>query len=231
MPILAALAAVTAAGCGLGEYEQNIEKQEKRIAYIDQENRYLGPPVEWPPPPPPEAKPKTGLPPVFFRPPRGMLTKADPTPLGTVMYRFGPKPQPPNFGGAKKKDEEVLGFLAVFVGVKEASVSEKDFKNDALQPFGVGDQPAKAVFYQPPGREQMAFDQWAVNAEGNSAYYVYLYRGGSPAVVAFQTPPVPNDPSREGKLQALFKAMEYSIQSLAVGGAAGAKQAEWRLRK
>src|SRR6266446_5945646 len=60
-------------GCGLSEYEANMASEQARVHRIEEENKYLDDPIEWPAKK--ETDKKDSEKPyveVFFRPPRGI---------------------------------------------------------------------------------------------------------------------------------------------------------------
>jgi len=88
-----------AGGCGLSEYEQQIDREQKRLQLIDEENSYLGEPIEAP-------KIKQANSTTFqiptttigFRPPRGIAAKPGSELRGDILYQYSKPFRSPTSG-------------------------------------------------------------------------------------------------------------------------------------
>jgi hypothetical protein len=210
------LAACLASGCGLADYEQKVAEQQRRIDYIDTENRYLGPPIAPPPramlgltetdpnAPPPAPGPDFDI---FLRLPNGISPQFDAAPFNGILYRYRNQGSP---------------FTEVLIATT-ASMSREDFWKEVVAGFGSYDTTTpKKESKERLGRtvefESLGFTQGPPNQQ--TTYFVYMYSaqtGGSrPGVVAiiFAIPQ-----SAAGNSEALT-AMDMSLKTLAIGSEA-----------
>jgi hypothetical protein len=213
--VLCATLFASIAGCGLAEYEAQMEKAQKHLEYIDKENQYLGEAIELPPPekaPPgaePKSSPKIDL---FFRPPKGFLPKYEATPVGNLLYRYprdaGSRPHP---GGSGKQAPE---FQELLVAIS-TDRSRDDFWKEILVPFaGVDTNSMTRETKQPLGRATMLFDKLAFDVmQPPARYLIYVYQvpPSTQIAVIFNL-----KPESAGDAQ-VTTAMDYSLKSLAVG--------------
>ncbi|WP_146751194.1 hypothetical protein, partial [Pseudomonas aeruginosa] len=85
----AAVLLLGANGCGLSEYEEQIDREQKRLQLIDEENKLLGEPIEAP-----KIKEtnstvfQISATTLFFRPPRGIGAKPGPAPRGELLHPY-----------------------------------------------------------------------------------------------------------------------------------------------
>jgi hypothetical protein len=230
MPVCLALlvVVVSACGCGLDEYERLMLTEQKRIAYFDTEDKYLGMPVDMPPPPTAEDEKKQVQPvEIFFRAPKGISTKYDPTVLGTVTYRYlrtqklaklvptpappgsapGTPPTPPAKGPPTDAFEEV--YLA-------AARDNKELFEAALQPFpGLNTANSPSVEKRPTGRPVLYFREVPlVDAQAQVVTYLYLFQQETiKVVIGYRV-----DAARlRLDQQTIEQVRDYSLGSLVVG--------------
>src|SRR5438128_6562021 len=134
-------------GCGLSEYESKYEKQQERMNYLDDENRYLGRPVEL------VAKKGSTGPIIRLRLPRGISTNHDEEPLG-VLYRY-PKISSKIPPGDDAKISDLDSAYVAFETAKDWN----QFKKKALEPFkSANPQASRLINLEIPGRPARTFE-------------------------------------------------------------------------
>ena len=113
---------VQGAGCGLDHYEQQLESEQKRVKYLDDENRNLENPLKLPEK---KGEDKEGVPErdFFFRPPKDISTTPDPKPVG-ILFRY-PSTNP----NANLQDN----IQELLVAVAKAKESTDSFQRSVLQ--------------------------------------------------------------------------------------------------
>jgi len=197
-----------ALGCGLSEYQQKYEKQQERMNYLDQENQYLGSPLNVPAP-----KESKNVPPkVFLRLPIGISPNHDEKPEG-ILYRYPKSGSKISVDSNVKPSEIDSAFFAV-----ETDKDWNEIKKRALEPFkGVDLQNVPTVNLEVPGRPPRTFQTITFRYGDDPAwtYQFYFYKDdvyrvaigfrGTDKVMA-------SDNAKQ--------AMEYSVKTLAVGKAA-----------
>jgi hypothetical protein len=200
-----------AGGCGLADYEALTREAQEREQRFREQGKYLGDPIEVPTRK--EKDVETRLADVFFRPPRGIPSRADDKPRGGLLYRYAPR-QP--YGD--------------FPVVEMAFASgDKEFTANVLRNYQAADQATrKTRQFQPPGRPALTFDV----REFDDAQYSYsanFWQGGRTqvAIVLFLT---------RGRRESARKVMDLSLESFAADGATTtarlefARKAPWRLK-
>jgi hypothetical protein len=194
-----------ALGCGLSEYQQKYEKQQERMNYLDQENQYLGSPLNVPAP-----KESKNVPPkVYLRLPLGISPNYNEKPEG-ILYRY-PKSGSKIAADSNVKPSEIdSAFFAV-----ETDKDWNEFKKRALEPFqGVDLQNVRTVNLEVPGRPPKTFQTitFRYGDDPSWTYQFYFYKDdvyrmaigfrGMDKVMA-------SDNAKQ--------AMEYSVKTLAIG--------------
>jgi hypothetical protein len=218
-----------ASGCGLAEYENELDREQKRLEVIDEENKLLGEPIEAP-----KSKeanlnvPGGGSTPIFFRPPRGITATLQGNPRADILYQYAPLNRPGAFQRRRGPVDDTP-FLNVFVAITPA----KDFTQFATQVqqafAGATASEASQVTREPPGRAPMVFQtrsftEPAADAKKSaSVYRVYFYTGQEYHVAL-----VYHLPQEKAAAADVNKTIEYSLQSLAVGSDAAPKMAQWQ---
>jgi hypothetical protein len=203
--LLVAVGLALGSGCGLSEYQSKYQKQQGRINYLDDENRYLGRPVEL------VAKKDSTGPIIRLRLPRGVSTNHDEEPLG-VLYRY-PKISSKIPLGDDAKISDLDSAYIAFETAKDWS----QFKKRVLEPFKAADpQTTRPINLEIPGRPARTFEttSFTDGSDPTWAFRFYFFRDevyrvaigfrASEAALASET-------SRQ--------AMEFSVKSLAVGKA------------
>jgi hypothetical protein len=158
------VAALALAGCGVAGYEKQMQEADIRIQRIDEENRLLGPPLDFPAPLP--KAPSIAL---FLRPPKGIQTTSKKV---EIPYHY-----PATSGLCSDV------YLAIDDGRKKV---EKSIEDHLGAPAGNW----RAFQVNPPGRPQIAFeavrfDDPKVTAPANApaVFVAYVHQtAGFPAV-------------------------------------------------
>jgi hypothetical protein len=174
-------------GCGLSEYEGLMASEQARVRRIDEENKLLGDPIEWPE----KKEGEKGWVDVFFRPPKGISAKK-------------PKQHGPLWVYARSEDTGSI--LEVWVG---AAVNQSDFVKDVFKLFRTDvEKVSKSTNEKsPPGRKEPLVFEARNFDDNNSAYSINVYRKGSiQAVVIFKMDRKGSDAT----------ARDMSLESLAV---------------
>lgn len=186
-------------GCGLNEYQSLADVEQERIKYLDEENQYLGDPVELPKRRGDKSASASSdeATSVFFRLPKGVRRKPDPNPVGTVLYQYQRQltTAPDVIFGADPSRERVL--------------------KDLIAQFKV--EPGRAKKYETAaaGRPGLVYDAWQTeDVEARSQIYLTVIQDPSTEArmavgIVFRLPrsmtAIPED------------AMKYSLKSLAIG--------------
>jgi hypothetical protein len=216
-PALAA-AALLLGGCGLSDYEAKLASEQKRVDRLDEENMLLGEPLDLPPQKSREATTPLGTPTldVFFRPPRGINTKYDPTPLGELLYRYtraAPR------GGARRYSPGYVDpadnpFLEVDLAVTPEG-NWKEFTDKVQQPFqGMAAAEPIPPLKEPAGKKRLDFQSVAFNDAGNPpATYLVFFHKGQHALVAI----VYRVSQSKATDPEVAKTIDVSLKTLAVG--------------
>jgi hypothetical protein len=146
----AALFAVLAGGCGLGEYERKMLEQQARVERLERENKELAAPLELPAGDGEESPPD-----VYLRPPKGIRSKPEKDLWGGLLHIY------PAEGG---------NFAGVYVGW-----GKKDsFKSDVLRLVGGSGARASAHKTAPAdGRKELALELTAVESGDRLTHLYY----------------------------------------------------------
>jgi hypothetical protein len=206
-------------GCGLADYEAKMDAAQKRLEYLDKESVYLGDPIEPPPvirPATEEGAPKPKPIDLFFRPPRGIATKYEAMPVGSILYRYLRDPlssqriAPRTAGQPIKSPPE---FQEVLVAMS-ADRSRDEFWNDILNAFGgVDAKNMTREIKQPLGRQPLTFDKLPFNVSPPpTSYFVFVYEAQNVHVAIIFS--VKQDKAADAEVA---NAMDFSLKSLAVG--------------
>jgi hypothetical protein len=134
------------AGCGLDEYEKQMEYQQQRLDYLEEENKLLEPQSMKVPPIKDGSKiviPETDF---FFRPPKGISTVAGERPVSNLLYAFEPT--------ASSQKSFIIKIMAAMA--KPDLKSTKDpFKAEVLAVLGITGKPTPKNVRTPTGRKQV----------------------------------------------------------------------------
>jgi hypothetical protein len=198
-----------AAGCGLSEYESKYAKQQERVNYLDEQNRYVGRPIE-----PPGKKDSPG-PTVRLRLPLGISTNFEEE-TQEILYHY-----PKAFSKAPQDPKLIVSEIESAYVAVDTTKDWNEFKKRVLNPFeGVDPQIARPVTFVIPGRPARTFEMmsFTYGSDPTWSYRFYFYREdpyrvaigfrGSEAALASDT---------------AKQAMEYSVKTLMVGPAEQAK--------
>ena len=210
------VALLACTGCGVSEYQALMESEQKRIELIDEENKFLGDPVELPfrsaAPANPQDLPK---PDVFFRLPKGFATKPEEKPFAEFFYHFTRKPNPPRSrvspADAPAQENSIQDvYLAVAFDNKTKEFSDKVFQ---LNPK-VSEMPR--ISKEPPGRAKLEYQMFSGSDAANppSTYLFYFYQNPGQNILIAVVFHLPKDKEQDANVS---KAINYSLQSLAVG--------------
>jgi hypothetical protein len=221
-----------ASGCGLSEYEEQIDREQKRLLAIDEENELLGDPIE----PPkikdadPNAAPGTNAP-LFFRPPEGIQANPGTSLKGDILYEY-PRPYRNPYQQRRTSKKE-LPFLSVLVAVAPVPPPPGDwspFVSQVQQAFaGSTASEDTPVTITPQGRPRLefrtrSFTEPAADAKQSpTVYRVYFYKGAQYLVAIAYHLPQANATSAD-----VDKCINASLQSLSVGPDAAPKAERWK---
>lgn len=172
---LCALSFLASAGCGLAEYEAKMLYARDRIAFLEEQNKQLGPPLKWPETFPIRGKDVNIVPvnEVFFRPPRGVAQMGEPRPYGPTMWRY-----------AAASDS---GFQELYFGASLEDMAT--FRSEVLRILGLTGAKADPVEApRGPGRPPLRYES-IVTEDRRSRLILYIgeqepYR----AAIAFRLP-------------------------------------------
>jgi hypothetical protein len=222
----------TASGCGLSEYERQIEEEQKRVQGLDEENRLLGDPVEAPKIK--DASPNATSPvpaPLFLRPPRGIQSKPADAPRAEILYTYSPRYRNPYQMRPGSNDD--LPFLRMDVAIAPATPPAGDwtqFVNQVQTAFAgttAADEPN--VTREPSGRPPMVFqarsftEPAADPKQAPTVYRVYFYKGPQYHVaIAYHLP------QAQAKNADVDKCINASLQTLTLGADATPKMDKWK---
>jgi len=196
-------------GCGLSEYESKYEKQQERMNYLDEENRYLGKPIELA-----TKKDSTGSG-IRLRLPLGISTNHDEETVGILNHYPKSSSKPPK--GTDAKVSEIESAYVAF----ETTKDRNQFKKQALEPFKSADpQATRTVNLEIPGRPARTFEMisFTDGSDPTWAYRFYFFRDEVYRVaIGFRgsEPALASETARQ--------AMEFSVKALAVGKTAEKK--------
>jgi hypothetical protein len=207
------------AGCGLSEYQAKMASEQKRIELVDEENKFLGDPLEFPfrnaAPASPQDPPK---PDVFLRLPKGFSSKPDDKPVGDFYYHFGRVSTPHTSRYSPSSGTQENFFQDAYVAVAFDNKTD-EFSKKVFQPFGSSQwTEMNRVVKDLPGRTKLEYQAFSASDAANppSTYYCYFYQGPNILVaVIFR---VPKD---QAQAASVSKGIDYCLQSLAVGMEAG----------
>jgi hypothetical protein len=199
------LAAVFISGCGLSEYESKYEKQQARMNYLDQQNLYLGRPIE----PPVKKDSKGPTPNVQLRLPVGISTTYEQEPEG-ILFRYPKVSSKPPPGSNLKYSDLESAYVAV-----EMNKDWSDFKKRVLATFdGVDPRNVRTVSLEVPGRETRTFETIAFTSgtDPTWSYQFYFFHDDVYRVaIGFR------GTDKALTSEAAKQAMEFSVKSLIVG--------------
>jgi hypothetical protein len=170
--VLAALALLAPAGCGLSDYEAKMLQADARAQYFDDDNRLLEDPLTAPS----TLKGADGhdvyLPTVYFRAPKGISKTADKTMASDFAYRY---PRTGKGGGLCY--EAYLAF---------GSAKDPDKLKEQIETWlHAGKQTWEAHEYTPPDRK-VTFDETVFNDPQQPQVTIYraaVHRASGVAVV------------------------------------------------
>jgi hypothetical protein len=199
-------------GCGLSDYEANMASEQARVHRLDEENKYLDDPVEWPARKEGDKK-DTGKKDVdknyvevFFRPPRGISRKPNAKQHGT-LYVF-----PRSDNGS---------LLEIEIGT---AVTTGDFGNDVRRLFVPAgkEAPWNDTEKSVPGRiEPLAFRTTTFD-EAGATYSINIYKKGNMQVAVVYH-------LDKGKSSDTTTKMELSLESLAIDAEAAQERRRFGL--
>jgi hypothetical protein len=217
-------------GCGLSAYEEQLEREQKRLDRIDDANKILDEPIE-----PLKLKGASSNVPggdtvaLFFRPPLGIAPTPEANLRADILHQYVPL-----VGFAARLRGRRPDIQTPFLRVLVAAVPAQDFAQFAsqVQQAFAGSVPSQdnTVTKEPvDGRPSITFQTRSFTeaaSEPNkpaSVYHVYFYQGQQYHVaIAYQ---VPQDKATANDVT---KAIDASLGSLAVGPDAAVKKSDWQ---
>ncbi len=192
---LLAVGLVILSGCGLSEYEGKMAEEQKRLRYLDEENKNLEGPLEFAPKKRETDKDAKPLLPeeLFVRLPKGIARKPDELPISGIAYRY-------------RAAATNAPFSEIFLVVtKEPSAT---FLQDVQRVLNSSCTSISPKPIQRPGREAGQFEAvpFEMGRDPQTGLSFYFYRAqGFQVALVFHT----NDTANT--------AIEYSLGSLFVG--------------
>jgi hypothetical protein len=164
-------------GCGLSEYEANMASEQARVHRLEEENKYLDDPIEWPAKKDSDKK-ETGRKEtskkdsekpyvdVFFRPPRGIKRTPNQQQHGP-LYVF------------PRSSDNTGAIQEIWIG---AAVNQADFARDVTKLFvPAGGSVTKPTHSdkQPPGRKEPLSLDTSTYEDAGSTYSINIYKKGN----------------------------------------------------
>jgi len=171
--------------CGLSDYEALMREAQQREEHFRTEQKYLDEPVQIPMEKNKEGK-DVPIVNVFFRPPKGISSKPEPSQGLLWRYSLAPKS-----GGDFTRVE--MAF----------ATDDKEFAQNVLNKYQ-----AEENFQAPQRDPPLAFSTWEFNDPENG-YSINITKGGRTQVAIVYV-------FGKGRHDALRTAMDLSLQSLAV---------------
>ena len=197
--------------CGLSDYEKLMSESQAREKRFREEQIFLDKPVEMPKRKVQTEKDKEAreepVANVFLRPPWGIESKPKPEPRSGLMWQY-----PAN---ARNTD-----FAYVEMAFGE---DDKNFADKVVNSYQTSEQPKHdSRQLTPPGQDTpLNFDTWTFGS-GQFGYSVNILRSGPPIAIVYIY--------NQGRPDSVRKAMELSLQSLAVDQQVGAARARYNLK-
>lgn len=210
-------ATLLASGCGLTEYENKMDYARSRMAFLEEQNRYLGPPLYWPDSVkmPPGTKP-VEIPTqseIFIRPPLGIaqMGQAIVPQYFPPLFRFGPARTADGTQGGSTSP-----FQEMFFGASSLEQPEA-FRKRVL---GILNAPPQGKWTprrvrRGPGRPELDLEGYTPYEDRTkSRVYVYAFQAEQYAMaIVYRVAPKANE-------QDVLLRIEYSLGSVVVGGQA-----------
>jgi hypothetical protein len=218
--LLLSMLTLTAAGCGLNDYEARMTAIQQRIQQRDEENKLLADPIDVPTRT--EGKKKVEVGSLFFRPPMGIPSSCSPSdPRGGLLYRFPSTASPPGAGS------DAPGAVAL-VEVAFAPLKVK-LGEDVLRLFPNADPKTAWSKHTLPGDEGGQTFQTAEFSDDNYFYSINICAGNASQVaVVFWVV--------KGSEQNVRKTLDLSLKTLALDADAATRQIAaqkppWKLQR
>jgi hypothetical protein len=198
LPCILALGLLVVLGCGLASYQSEMEKQQKRIAYLDDANKYLGAaPLSLPDPNPNDKDMRMQE--LFIRPPLGIAANPKSEGLG-MLSRYLPANR------ATGNVQEVL--LAAIRGASDT------FKQDVLTVLGMSGSPKiKDVPLNP--ENTVRCEMYQAEAGDQKTYLFFCQRPPYQMAIAFKF--ATGAPTGGVNTDTVI---DYSLSTLLMGGPA-----------
>lgn len=182
--LILGLLLLTLSACGLSDYEALMQKSQERAEHFRDEQKYLDKPVAIP-----TEKDKDDhevpIADVFFRPPKGIDSTAQPQPRYNLLWEYRPGPRGSEFA---------LVQMAFAEG-------DADFAKKV-----VGSYSNMSQVPTPERKPPWPFDSWEFNGS-QYGYSINIYKGGVKQIAVVYT-------FGKDKRDALRKAIDLSLESL-----------------
>jgi hypothetical protein len=229
--VVIATALLSGAGCGLSEYEEKMVSEQKRIDYLDNENYYLGEPIQLPPPaaPPAGQEPKPTVD-VFFRVPSGISKTADAKPLGDLLHRYLKVQVQRTYGRAARPADASLPenpFEEVQVAVA-GDREHDDFVKTVLAPYERYEKSNMTLVTKEAfGRHPLKFQTLTctytdAKTQAGWAYLIYFYQQQNWHMAFVFVLPKDRATSKD-----VLKVVDLSLQSLGLGAEAAQQRSRY----
>jgi hypothetical protein len=218
LPLLFVVVLLAGTGCnGFSEYEDKMDKAQKRMKYLDEANNLIEPnPLKLPPP---RKDDKDPIPKedVFFRPPKGISTepKTDmKSVIGGILYPYS---------STNPVFKELL-FAAVKVENREK------FQKDVRQKLGISDQARKELGQQV--NRHVALEYYHPDDANPKAPSPHLFFARDDtyqiSVAIVFVPSTPAEGAQPGGTSHENQQIDFSLGSLLLGNAAERQHAKWK---
>jgi hypothetical protein len=219
--LFAAAVVALGSGCGLDHYEQQMEAEQKRLKYLDDENHNLeGSPLKQPE----KKEDKEAVPAneFFFRPPKGISTSPDPKPIG-VVYRY------PSTNA--NTQDNIQELLVTVVKTKEGTDTFRQSVMQTLRSLGLREGPIKTRDVGGVLAGQTVHYEFyeLLGAPNQPGGIVYFHRGESvPGEGVYQVALAFRATPSQPVIASDSPVMELSLATLRVGSGAQTQHSRYK---
>lgn len=211
-------------GCGLDEYEKQMEYQQQRLDYLEEENRLLEP-QSLTVPPVKDGAGKIVLPSTnfFFRPPKGFSIVAGERPLSNLLYTFAPT--------VSSQRLSIISIMAAMAKPDPQNVKDP-FQTDVLSVLNINGKRTIRAVRTPTGRKAVDLDVFeeATSKEITRAYFNKTDPLCEGVVVVRMTPAGASDPALEKAIGTFMTGKAALSQHQVYNPVAGGSKAPKRTK-
>jgi hypothetical protein len=200
---LVLLFVVPLAGCGLADYEAKMIEAQRRGQRLEEEFKNLDEPLTLPTRK--EDGVETPLANLFLRPPRGISSTCEPTPLNGLIYRYPQQQVATNLPAGVKPIRDVHAVSLAFGN------NRPDFTNEVLRNFAPAEKVHRAPheIRGPSSATAAVYDVLEFDDVGYS-YSIYVGQYETTQVAVIYT-------IRKGQRSSVSGPLTLSMESLAFG--------------